>query len=62
MTCRHEADSIELEAEEYGWELVVKTTAGNILRIDVHGMASADDLETQLRKALDQINDWKAGA
>lgn len=58
---REHLESVKLEGEEQGWELVVETDFA-VYRFNAHGLASTDELESMLRKALDTINDWKAGA
>lgn len=57
-----DADHVGVESDEDGWELVVTTETGAVVRVNVHALASTDELENQLREALDTISDWKAGA
>lgn len=55
-----DATDVRVEDEEDGWELVIETGSGAVVRINVHALATTGELDDQLRKALDTIRDWKA--
>lgn len=52
-------ETVRLEAEEDGWELVVETVDGETHRFNAHATASDGSLDDQIRAMGAELITWK---